>query len=315
MADPDKEQEQAKAEEEAATEVAAFVQTREQVRGAIEPRDRLAAKIDMPDPVQHVSELGPRNRTILRDDNIYQVLRYVIPVSPGPFGLPADYVKTYQVSGDHLYVAEINTSRTVYVKLGQVTNPWIRVQRGMTLRRSFNVVSVTTAENLGTGTNPPLPNDDVILYTSQGPFMEDEGSYTESTVTPLAYGGQITPGGLGFPQRLFDPIALITQGRLTVGKVGGYIQVFNVDVANTMSVYSPFSPIGSATNPGGFVLLPGQSITIPLKGRVYDAGINDPGHVGWMVATVGGPCQYVVAISSGELDAFDVTGNGAGGLG
>ena len=303
----------ARANVQAENEVSAFVQTREQVRGAIEPRDRLAAKITLPDPVRRESALPLNNRTILRDENIYQVLRYVIPTGDG-VGSPDGYTKIFQVSGDHLYVAEINTSRTIYVKLGPVTNPWIRVQRGMTIKRTFDQVRVTTAETLAFANDPPLPNDDAIFYTSRGSLLEDEGSYTESTVTPVAFGGLITPGGLGFPQRLFDPMGALPAGRLTVGKVGGYIQVFNVDVANTMSVYSPLSPIGSAANMGGFILLPGQSVTIPLKGRVYDAGINDPGHIGWTVATVAGTCQYVVAVSSAETDTFDITGPRAGGL-
>jgi hypothetical protein len=307
--------EAARAEEVNASDVAAFVQTRENVRGAIEPRDRLAAKIDMPPSVPTESMLPPTNRTILADQNIYQAVRYVVSTPLGANATPEDFLKTFQVSGDHLYVAEVNTMLPVYVKMGRSSNPWIRVQRGMTLRRRFDVITVTIAIDVrvfSQGT-PFVGNDDALFYVSTGPLVEDEGSFSDDAVTPVCYAGLVTPGGLGFAQRLFDPIAALPP-KLTIGKGGGFIQVFNVDTANTLYVWSPLSPQGSAANPGGFTLLAGQSLTVPLKGRIYDAGVNDPVHIGWSVGTVGGTCQFVIAVSGLETDVFDATGSRSGGI-
>lgn len=290
------------AEQQAAEEQAVFVQTQQAVRGSIEPRDRLQAKIDMGDPIARESLLPPTNRTILAGDNIYQVIRYSLPDAGGN---PEVWLKSYEVSGDHLYVAEINTPAAVYVKLGQRTNPWIRVQRGMTLHRKFDRVSIWAVDPFLV-TEVSLTKSDAIFYASQGKLVVDEGSFDQGTVTPVVGNGTAT----AVNSRLFDPIYNGGSGPIpfTVGKSGGYIQVINTDVANTLLITPP-NPVGGNTS---IPLLAGQSIIFPLKGRVVDA--LDLASPRWIVNTPGGPCTFCVVLSSAEMDLFDSDSQRPGGI-
>jgi hypothetical protein len=298
--------EAAKAESQAVAETVDVVQTTQLIRGAIEPRDRLRAKTIMPEPVAHESLLHPKNRTILSDTNIYHLLRYSL--KDGGFTFTEQSIKQYVVSGDHLYIAEVNTGAPIYVRLGQISNPWIRIRRGMTLRRTFDTVTFgmwdTTVRIL------PSQFQDVIAYASVGPLFEEEGEFDEGVRAPLSAAGSAT----AVLQRLFDPLytGAPTPGLFTLGKTGGYFQVFNTDVANTCRIYSPDTfALGSA----GIPLLPGQALTVPFSQRIMDA-VNTLGLVAnrWYIDTPGGTCAYVVFVSNCEMDILDAQGTRPGGI-
>jgi hypothetical protein len=290
------------ADTQADVETASFVQTQQDIRGAIEPRDRLRAKIDMGDPIVRESLLPDSNRTILSGDNIYQLIRYSLPDAGNS---PEAWLKTYQVSGDHLYVAEVNTPAAVYVKLGQRSNPWIRVQRGMVLTRKFDSVSIWAVDPFLI-TPVSLAKTDALFYASQGELVADEGSFDQGTVTPSVGNGTAQ----ATLSRLLDPIYAGASGPipLTVGKSGGYLQIINTDVANTLLVTPPSVGVTSNAIP----LLAGQSIIFPLKGRIVDA--LDVASPRWAVSTPGGPCTYCVVVSSGEMDLFDSDSQRPGGI-
>lgn len=97
-----------------------------------------------------------------RETGGYTIIKHSIGL-----GASYPYERRYEVHGDHLYVAELNTGTPVWVKLGSRRNPWIRVRVGDTLKRDFTTLWIRAKfdaeEENRFGT--------CLFYASKGPLL------------------------------------------------------------------------------------------------------------------------------------------------
>lgn len=178
-------------------------------------------------------------RSIRTMTGSYQVIKHSI-------GLGAQFPlqKVYETTGDHLYVSEINGANSVWLKIGERANPWIRVVQGDTITRPFNRVTIRSKiegeEVSGFQT--------VILYSSTGPLINRQ---------PLSYG--LTRGFVTLsaaltttPQRLGLFLAAnpfpARDGLMSLGKLGGSLHIANRDTIETaffgLGTYSSIPSLG-----------------------------------------------------------------------
>ena len=174
----------------------------------------------------------------LRSDQLYQVIRH-----RSQAGLEE---KFYEISGTHVYVAELNASSAFYLRLGTRRNPWVRIRAGDLYMRNFRFVSIKTA-TVNVAGLPPSPNVDrtnlneVILYVSDGPFL---------TRAPISHGigrGFFTANGTTLANPGIDTLSNnLGMSLITFGKSGGTMLIRNTAAAggvNLLLAYgNPLSP-------------------------------------------------------------------------
>lgn len=281
-----------------------------QNREAGQPRDRLLGRVTMPDPLPREETLAPNNRTVLQGDAIYTVVRHRVPQAPG---IPGAFGgKRYEASGDHVYVAEVNTVFPTYIKLGLDQNPWIRVRQGMTFRRTFNRLKLQSVDDgMSAGQLGFAETGEVLLYVSTGPLIEDTASDFPGVDESVAFFN--SPTDFAAATNVPGPLApgILTAAGLipvTSGKTPGFLVISNTDLSNTLYLTK------SNSIAQGFPLLPGVSITMPLKSKILSRADTANAINGIYVATAAGTCNYAILLSPWEQDSFDVTSRQSGGM-
>lgn len=254
------------------------------------PVHRLMESVQIPPPVATESALPDRNRTILADENIYQVIRHRFEdnVSAPPAWIPRP--KVYQVSGDHLYVAQLDAMRPVYVRLGPDSNPWVRIRRGMTLKRKFSKVTVMDT-NATSGVSNSI-GQFLTMYASVGPLVADvaleQGAKFFIGTDELVIGP--------FPGTSLGTLFLLAGGvQWTLGQDGGELLISNLDLANT--VFFGQGPTA------GVPIYPGASLRVTLRGRLA---------IGTNIFTLAGNANVNVTTTAMEWDRFDSVNPQAG---
>ena len=266
----------------------------------IDPVHRVADFTRVDPSVKHASLLPPTNRTVLAGENIYQVIRHRFPDMVLSAGVPVIQPKSYQVSGDHLHVAVLDTSRPVYVRLGPDSNPWIRVRRGMTLRRNFSKFTIVDTEHFFVGQPPQDPSTTntpgfATLYASVGPLIEDIG--LEDGVLRELVTEELTATVAGVPLASFYTVQ---RHLMTAGQVGAEVMITNLDLANT--VYFGAPGVGSGT--AGVPIFPGASFSFKLRGRLSSENST--------LFVVAGTARVNVTFSPVEWDRYDMVNPGSG---
>lgn len=139
--------------------------------------------------------------------------------------------KTFEVTGDHIYCAEINGANQIYMKLGTKRNPWIPVRQGDTLSRDFRKVylrsKIEGEETSGYQT--------AVFYVSHGPLFVERA--------PISYG--LKRGFVTWAHSFANgtPVTLNTllqnafpnrRGLQSVFKYGGSLHAYNTSDANLL---------------------------------------------------------------------------------
>lgn len=209
--------------------------------------------------------------------------------------------RTVQAKGDHLYIAEVSGYNPIYARVGPDTNPFVRLEAGMTIRRPFYRVTF----GVGDVRNEALGNRAVfsraLCYASVGPLIDPPPrSYGFSQ--PFFASGTATTT----PIELFTSGALVS-GNMTVGKRGGCVTLLNMDLVNTLwlvymggLVATPMDP----RNIGAFPIVGGQAYSFPLDGSVSQRFAEDSGGA-YYIGTESGSCDYAVIGSRLEMDLFE----------
>jgi hypothetical protein len=259
---------------------------------AIDPRDRLREVMSIRPPR---SKPARRDRTIADESTAYHLIRWRPEFKAG-FKLRD---KRYTVAGDHLYVAELNGFSPVYVRLGPSTNPFIRLRRQMTLRRSFSQLTLRFSDPLGFGAGD-LANiyPDVTLYASTGPFVDvnDVVGVDASLIARSDLSASTTP--------IYLHTMFGTGQNLTTGCYGGVVVIENTDGANDLYLGGGAGS-QSSVNTAGFKIPPGATLTLQLAGRMGTTDIATGAAVGLRVFTLAGTATFSILISPYETDTGD----------
>lgn len=238
-----------------------------------------------------------RGRRPSEETKAYRLLEYLgwrDPSTPASSNLE----KYLDADGDHLTIAHVTGSLPVYVRVGQDSNPFIRVREGMVVTRPFRGVTFRVGGKLANETGHQLLGVRVLAYASHGPLLTlpaKEYGFRRVPLTRYGLTATTTPAGLsGF---------LFGSSTATVGRVGGTLVIKNTDVSNTLYLQGVSSsaaalPAGSL----GFPLSAGETITLQLEeppGEDVNA-VLDGG--GLALMTLAGTCTFAVLASSCEID-------------
>jgi hypothetical protein len=250
------------------------------------------------------SKPAPNFRTILQDDVPYYLIRWSLPVAP------LFTEKTYQITGDHVYCELLTGGNAVYIKLGPVSNPWIRLRQGMTYRRRFGTIRLVSPDEFGfEGVVPSA-----VLYVSTGPLIIGDKQKDGIDANILAAGPDRGDGGgpllaTTVAQSFLGPIYGAVYASLgqpsSAGANGGALVIKNTDLANTLYI----SGTGTAGN--GFPLLPGETFQATIAGRLTGAGVT---LVAPLVFTLAGTCAYAFILSPYEKDQYQDNAAASGGI-
>jgi len=275
-------------------------------RPTVDPIVNLAAVRAMPPSVPTVSLLHPGNRTTPSRDNVYTLIRHSVPEFSRD-------VKSYSVTGDHLFVEEIASTVAIYLRFGGDSNPWIRLRQGVTYKRKFSKFSLFSPDDQAN--SQPFYQQfqsTCTLYASEGPLVENGDTLADGFgKSPLILSAVATTT----PINVVNNLVGYGTFRNTLGRGGGTLIIQNTDLANTLQLigYSDFKP-SIVSNPG-FSIFPGQNLELKLRGASSDAPAPAGAVVsGFFVATLAGTCTYCVLASSYEADQFEPYGRQSGGL-
>lgn len=266
--------------------------------------DAGAPPIASPDPLTAVLEalgiLPPRSRPEPKplgdDESTYQAIRLAWP------GGPSDLVGGvyHQVSGDHLYVAELNSIPNLYVRVGAKTNPWVRLRRGLTIRRTFTQLTfkITDAGTIsGTGALAGVIGD-ALLYASHGPMFVDSPPQDlglESGFIGFADG--VAPTG-GVSLFTGSPTFSGYTQAAVIAKAGGTLILSNLDPGADLLVFSGRQAPGGAQS--GWPLRAGRDLIIPIKAKMFDAIAPN-----LSVRAASGTVAYGALVAGVGFDSFD----------
>jgi hypothetical protein len=231
-------------------------------------------------------------------NNIYNVIRFSIQTGSSPYS-----PRVFDVSGDHLFIAEDSLNLAVYVRLGATRNPWIRVRAGDTLRRRFSRVAFRYSDEGGFSGSFSGRNQ-VIAYASYGPLVDrrDNTPIRGLRSTFNGWNGLLattTPQTLG---EILRPVVFSGLARtLSYGKVGGLLILRNTDAANTLLVLGPNNNF-AANN--GFPIRPTdpplQLDLASMMEWVIDS--SAPTFAGIKLASNVGTCAFGALVSPWEQD-------------
>lgn len=225
----------------------------------------------------------------------YQVLRY--RTGQNPVDLQYNSMRRFPVSGDHLFIAEINGSFPVYVRLGEAGLPWIRLRRRMTLSRKFSELWFRTmepAQVAGPAFSSLYSETDVLVYASWGQLIVDPGEEEALEEGFAAFSSTFGP----------SPLVQSVLGQLVASslnpimfKGGGFLQIVNESLA------SPFRIQSQAVLLSGLILYPGQCWSVPVSGRMIDTQGTSGGIV---IHNQGAAVSYSALFSRYETDFTDI---------
>lgn len=211
------------------------------------------------------------------------------------------YQVTHRISGDHIYVANINGTARWGIRVGFRTNPVLPIHPGMTIHRNFQeftVVALDAPGNGNRGEGSELQPTELELYVSRGPLV----------VTPpvRSYGfGMGMLGGMDFTANTapgFFPNAWFPDStigsRFRLGRRGATLMLRNADVANTLILMQRTVDDFGTTDANLWRLYPGEAMSLVLDGELVNVEENR----GLMLVTAAGTCKFDFLFSSREQD-------------
>lgn len=242
--------------------------------------------------------LGVSHDRITPDaESSYYIARYApTSIQEVQIGLP----KIFQLYGDHIYIAEVNSSVPVYLQLGSSANPWIRIRQHATYRRAFSQFSIRATEgNIGSN----ILTCDVLLYVSTGPLIiddrMDDGLGAGHVSNDTAQDAAMVAGIVGQEPWFRQVDGLNISHPVTVGKNGGILTLKNTDLSNTL--YFGFQGLT------GYPLGPGESISFKLSGRIQSDNLSTGAITRrFQVWTLIGTCAYAYLVSPLDTDTMDI---------
>lgn len=272
---------------------------------AFDPRERIEAAVNMPQPLPREESLSPRNRTLQQDESIYHALSY-------KFGSTANDTgeRVWQVSGDHVYVDELSPDMVGYIRLGESSNPWLRMRQGATYRRKFSKVAVRGGNahfdhNAFAGST--FIGSQVRLYVSTGPLIEEAGPLQDGIAGSfMASADGIADTTPRDPFVVYTGVNTFTNPQnlnwLTIGKHGGVLMLKNIDLVNTFYIKTDIPNIVL-----GFPVGPGETLTAKLVGRLQGYYASEPNRT-LKIFTTAGTCKFAILVSPWEADMLDMGG-------
>lgn len=239
------------------------------------------------------------SRVIQEDTGRYQAIRWSTPTWQTTDDA-RNFERLFAASGDHLYIAEVNGSDPIQVRLGEAVNPWIRIRPGMTLKRPFTKFSIRPCNTnfsalLSGGGGMIRGSTDVLLYVSKGPLVEEAEPAPGLEQDFATQSGTFT--GTVDLRTLFTN-SVGSQYWPTVGKSRQGILI----IKNTGLVTPFFIHSGSAGLPAGlgFKLDAGETISFRLNQR-----LGSPARDGLRLSVAAGVGAYSILISPLEYDTSD----------
>jgi hypothetical protein len=234
-----------------------------------------------------------------------------IVFAPNPNALGLANGQTFQVSGDHLYVEEINGGDSIYCSLGKGLS-FFRINEGETIQRRFDQVTLKPSMAT-TGVNTAIVCLEATLYASYGPFRERSGEKSRAFKPGfLSWNNAVASTVIrNLFQDYFDHIDAVDPGvthNFPFGKGGATLIIRNEDLANLLKVV--YSNKLGVSFPGGangnFKLYPGETITLDLDGRMFTPDLANGTPESLSVFTDAGNCVYGWMLSQNNSDPFDV---------
>lgn len=251
---------------------------------------------------------GVPSRSAATDpDTGYHIITYT-----GPnwiLDLPATSVavwKRYDHGGDHVHCADISGPDAILIRLGSFSNPTIRLKRGMTVRRKFSSLWITSVGLTAADSTLARFRTDATLYVSTGPMFLDSGAPNPGRLERGFIGERncvATTSSRLLMRDLWDRGHLQPDVPISVGRELETLLVRNDDLANTLYILYTLegSAWGGSAGQTAFPILPGQTITLPLGSQMqsfqsYQFG-TPPAPVteffeGLCVITASGTCRY-----------------------
>jgi len=207
--------------------------------------------------------------------------------------------KIYEVSGDTIFVAEINASHPIFIRIGTRRNPWVRLRVGDLYKRDFRRITIKNGQASLLQDTSTLQN--VTLYVSRGDFI------FRQSITPGISRGFVARAGQA--PTAYQPLdANMGLAVSTFGKSGNcWLVLRNLDAANYLGLqYGSVSAVLAAIN--SYVLPPGGVIELPILSQLNGAveALQIASLTAPPVAFAAGVCQYTVLYSALERDGTDI---------
>lgn len=153
----------------------------------------------------------------------------------------------YEVTGDHLFLEELNGSDIVQVRLDSDRNPFITMEEGDTIRRPFQRFWVrSNSRNLFVDTINPV---EAKFICSLGPVIYKAPKKYGMRGGMFSTGGTATDAGVDAFANIPSQYPSIGNSRVAVMKFGGTVIIDNRDTANDLFFY--FGIPGSFSSGGG----------------------------------------------------------------
>lgn len=205
-----------------------------------------------------------KNRSFPNPQGQYAYVRYKYVDSIGQ-------EQRYNVSGDTVYCAEINSFQPVYIKFAQRQNPWIRLQERNTYKRLFNQFWIRGFEaTIPSGLPSGLARaaDDVILYASTGDLVIDAG--IRRLFPTFCFRDGVAPGGAAACTDWLNSSFIWSNGafdvRTTLGKSAGRARIKNQEAAGGSDLLFGFGTTFTAVS--HYPIAPGESIEFDIDTRL-----------------------------------------------
>lgn len=229
----------------------------------------------------------------------YRLLEYTARQDPPSPSNTTNAEKYLDADGDHLSIAQVVGSLPVYVRLGQDSNPFIRVREGMVLTRPFRGVTFRIGGKAANEQGHQLAGARVLAYASHGPLIQfpaKEYGFRRVPITRMGLSATTTPQGI--ESFVFGASAP------TFGRMGGTLLLKNTDVAATLLVQGVSGsaaalPAGGAL---GFPLLPGETLALQLEEPAGPDVMAALDGGGLYLAAAAGTCSFALLASSCEID-------------
>jgi hypothetical protein len=202
----------------------------------------------------------------------------------------------FDAVGDWLMLDELVGSEALYVRVGDTGNPWLRMEEGDILTRSFDEIWVTT------GAAPDSSIEDLARCVTEATFLHSHGALKKKGDKSYAFrrGFKAYRGTASTTeQSLFKPLAdQCPTVNLVFGKRGGTVAIKNVDFSNTLLVR--YGAPGSLGNEDYWPMSPGESLAVGVGSRIHSVADSI------LVATAAGECEYAFLTSAFDIDRADL---------